>query len=145
MIKILFVCAGNTCRSPMAEVILRQKGKDKGVELEVSSAGEYADDGKEMNEKSKFALKLSGYSGFEDFRSKKATFDVKKDGGTLIYMEKFEAFRNKHWHARSMSLYSDGQDVLDPYGMSQDEYIKTCKQIENACDKIIELIQKGEF
>ncbi|GEM_PF-513709 len=38
--KILFVCDGNICRSPMAEALLRQLVSDKGVEwMEVSSAG----------------------------------------------------------------------------------------------------------
>ncbi len=32
MIKILFVCHGNICRSPMAEFILKKLVKDKGIE-----------------------------------------------------------------------------------------------------------------
>ena len=32
MIKILFVCHGNICRSPMAEFILREKAKELGLE-----------------------------------------------------------------------------------------------------------------
>ena len=34
MIKILFVCHGNICRSPMAEYIFRQMVKEKGLENE---------------------------------------------------------------------------------------------------------------
>ena len=38
--KILLVCTGNTCRSPLAEVILRRALQDAGVaDAEVSSAG----------------------------------------------------------------------------------------------------------
>ena len=37
---ILFVCTGNTCRSPLAEGILKNLLKSKGIEhIEVSSAG----------------------------------------------------------------------------------------------------------
>ncbi|MCQ4088113.1 low molecular weight protein arginine phosphatase [Saccharibacillus sp. JS10] len=39
MKHILFVCTGNTCRSPMAEGMLRQMAKDRGIPLEVRSAG----------------------------------------------------------------------------------------------------------
>ena len=41
MIKILFVCLGNICRSPLAEAIFQQKIKQYGLELKIScdSAG----------------------------------------------------------------------------------------------------------
>ncbi|UQZ33891.1 low molecular weight phosphatase family protein [Paenibacillus sp. PK3_47] len=39
MMRILFVCTGNTCRSPMAEGLLRKLAKERGVDLEVRSAG----------------------------------------------------------------------------------------------------------
>ncbi|MEO0596965.1 MAG: low molecular weight phosphotyrosine protein phosphatase, partial [Chloroflexota bacterium] len=32
MIKILFVCLGNICRSPMADGIMRQKVKEAGLD-----------------------------------------------------------------------------------------------------------------
>jgi protein-tyrosine phosphatase len=37
--KVLFVCLGNICRSPLAEGILRQKVQAAGLEWEVDSAG----------------------------------------------------------------------------------------------------------
>lgn len=38
--NILFVCTGNTCRSPMAEVMMIELLKEKGIKgVEVSSAG----------------------------------------------------------------------------------------------------------
>ena len=41
MIRILFVCLGNICRSPMAEFILKDMVKKRGVESEfyIESAG----------------------------------------------------------------------------------------------------------
>ena len=39
MKKILMVCLGNICRSPMAEGIIRDEFRKKGIEVQVDSAG----------------------------------------------------------------------------------------------------------
>lgn len=45
MTRILFVCTGNTCRSPMAEVIARQAAMARGLTVEIASAGTSAWEG----------------------------------------------------------------------------------------------------
>lgn len=45
MKHILFVCTGNTCRSPMAEALLRKLAKERNIPLEVRSAGVSAMEG----------------------------------------------------------------------------------------------------
>ncbi len=37
--RILFVCLGNICRSPLADGILRRKAKEQNLNIEVDSAG----------------------------------------------------------------------------------------------------------
>ncbi|UOE96037.1 low molecular weight protein-tyrosine-phosphatase [Alkalihalobacillus sp. LMS39] len=41
MIRVLFVCLGNICRSPMAEAVFRKKVKEAGLQnkIQVDSAG----------------------------------------------------------------------------------------------------------
>ena len=43
--KVLFVCAGNICRSPFAEGLARRLAAERGLDVEFASAGEIALDG----------------------------------------------------------------------------------------------------
>lgn len=43
--EILFVCTGNTCRSPLAEGVARQIVRERGLQFGVGSAGVAARDG----------------------------------------------------------------------------------------------------
>lgn len=45
MKNILFVCTGNTCRSPMAEALLRKMAEEKELDLQIRSAGVFAENG----------------------------------------------------------------------------------------------------
>lgn len=42
-VRVLFVCIGNVCRSPLAEVVLRRMAADAGTAVAVSSAGTWAE------------------------------------------------------------------------------------------------------
>ncbi|WEG13103.1 low molecular weight protein arginine phosphatase [Pullulanibacillus sp. KACC 23026] len=55
--RILFVCTGNTCRSPMAETILNHHGKDRA---EAKSAGLFANKGQGANPLAVKALEKLG-------------------------------------------------------------------------------------
>ena len=43
--RVLFVCAGNLCRSPFAEGLARLRARERGLDVEFESAGEIAYDG----------------------------------------------------------------------------------------------------
>ena len=57
MTKVLFVCTGNTCRSPLAESLLKNMNLP-GVE--VKSAGTFASNGSEASTNTKIVLEEKG-------------------------------------------------------------------------------------
>jgi protein-tyrosine-phosphatase len=59
-VNILFVCTGNTCRSPMAEVFLRHLAEDAGLAVTVQSAGIAASQGAPMSRHSATIVEKNG-------------------------------------------------------------------------------------
>jgi len=60
-VRILFVCTGNTCRSPLAEGLLRMKVNKEGLAVEVRSAGVSAVTGGPISRNSASILKQAGF------------------------------------------------------------------------------------
>jgi len=58
--KVLIVCVGNICRSPTAEVLLKQRLQEKGKEIHVHSAGLGALVGKDIEPTARQVLVENG-------------------------------------------------------------------------------------
>ena len=139
VIRVLFVCTGNTCRSPMAEIILKSKIKNAGLKgVRVSSAGLSAVNGDKMSKNSFVALKKLGLTAY-GFKSK--ALDVK----TILKNDLIICMTENHKRARALypNVYSVNDftklgDIPDPYGGDLNEYIRASHKIEDACNIIFE-------
>ena len=60
MKRVLFVCTGNTCRSPMAEGFFRLFAEENGLEVEVRSAGISAVEGMQISTNAAVILRDKG-------------------------------------------------------------------------------------
>lgn len=141
MKKILFVCTGNTCRSPMAELCLKHKFRLAGIKgISVKSAGLMAVDGDKISKNSALALKSMGIKPYP-FKSRQLTPEIIASSDLIICMTSGHksrlAFTNK---AYTLSELTGVEEVLDPFGMDLIAYKKTLSIIDSACNQIIKKI-----
>jgi protein-tyrosine-phosphatase len=135
--KILFVCTGNICRSPMAEGLLKKMAHDNHWPLEIQSAGLAAFNGVPATPE---AMEASQEKGFDisGHHSQPLSKPLVLESDLILTMtdkHKESILRKMPDLASKVILLSDfaGQgieDVEDPMGQSIAEYRKILAQIE---------------
>ncbi|MBQ2769580.1 MAG: hypothetical protein IJF44_06375 [Clostridia bacterium] len=137
--KIIFVCTGNTCRSPMAEVLLKRELSAQNLQgFFVCSAGIAARTGDSVNPKSAQVLQENGLV-IENFAASLLTEkDLEKAFAVICMTERQkDVVMDMRWQALKKAgligedeiennVYSFaelvGYEILDPYGKDIDCY-----------------------
>lgn len=131
---ILFVCSGNTCRSPMAEAIARHELSllPGEVDMDVASAGTGAATGNPMTWEAEEAL-----SGLEvpagAHASQPLTPALVRQAEAIFCMtENHKAAISRiapGFSAKVQLLDPEGQDIEDPIGAGLEEYVKCAERL----------------
>lgn len=136
--KVLFVCTGNTCRSPMAEFLLRSKLKKRKIKWwDVASGGIHADVGGTISPNSKTALEEIGIT-VDKFAPRQLTQKIISASTIVICMTQSQ--KQMLEECGNVFCVRDvcGYDVPDPYGRDLDAYRLTREALSRACDALIE-------
>ena len=148
--KILMVCLGNICRSPLAEGILWSKGKH--LNLKVDSAGTAAYHvGKQADIRSidiaeKYDIDLKKQRARQFSRADFDEFDViyamdTNNYAHLISLASSETERNKIIMILNEINPNSYQSVPDPYYGGKNGFQEVYNMLDKACEKIIENIE----
>lgn len=138
MKNILFVCTGNTCRSPMAEFILKDLLAKEGFEAKVSSAGLAVRDGDTICANAKQTLKNHDIEVC-DFESRQITEGMIDQSDVVLCMTKnHKRFLPQMDKILSLGEVVDMPDVGDPFGYDLHVYNLCYQQIYSMLTKFVQ-------
>lgn len=145
--RVLFVCLGNICRSPMAEAALRAQAVSAGIALTIDSAGTggwhvgQAPDTRAQAEALRHGIDISAYRArqvtVEDFRS--FDFIYALDPQNLRDLQGIAPRRPVARLGLLMDLVPgrEGSAVIDPYYGDEQDFRATWDDVSAAARRII--------
>jgi len=157
LVKVLFICTGNICRSPTAEGVFRALVQDNSLEhaIEIDSVGTgpwYV--GKPPDERSQEAAAKRGYD-LSNQRSRLIASDdiINSDYLIAIYTANMDALRlmvpqpmrDKLSRFLEFSIDAERTNVPDPYYDGSDGFELALDLVEDASKGLLFHIQKTDL
>ncbi len=141
MIKIMFICTGNTCRSPIAEGLFREllkARKIKKVICESAGINAYAGDPAEPN-----AVAAAAELGADISKHRSRLYNpyMAEDTGLFVCMTPIHAMQLENIPAEKKYILTGG--VPDPYGGDMEEYRKCAKLISDGLEELSKSLEKN--
>ncbi|MDA7745707.1 low molecular weight phosphotyrosine protein phosphatase [Psychromonas sp.] len=149
MKKILIVCLGNICRSPTAEAVLKAKAIERGINIEIDSAGTISNHrGKSPDKRSQAAGERRGYS-FEGIVSRPVNtndfeyFDYILAADQQNKSDLLVQCPPQYAHKIALFLEFSGveeSEIPDPYYGGEQGFELVLNLLEKASDQLLDKI-----
>jgi len=154
MTRILLVCTGNTCRSPMAEALflklLQENSHELEHEIEIGSAGLYTVNNQPASEEAIIIMEREGLD-ITGHRSRVLDVTMIDEADLVLTMgsshrdEIRERFPDCEQRVYTLGEYAGfkGLDINDPIGGGFDAYQKCARQLKEILPRVWYNIRQG--
>jgi protein-tyrosine-phosphatase len=137
MTRVLLVCTGNICRSPLAEALLRREAAARNLDVEASSAGTGAWDGAPASEGA-YLVGLEHELDLSAHRARMLTRDLIKQADLILTMsrhhrariQELDAGARVHLLGEYAGRSGEDAEVADPFGADLETYRQTFAQLD---------------
>ena len=140
---LVFVCTGNTCRSPMAECLARAMfaAREAREAWMVLSAGVYALSGAPASEGAKHAMERRGLT-LEGHRSRAVTRVLLDHAALVVGMGPghISQLRAMYPDCQTPMRAFDDPPISDPYGRDDAAYERAARDLERQLPALLETI-----
>lgn len=153
MVKILFVCHGNICRSPMAEFVMKDMVKKQGMadEFYIASAAtstEEIGNGVHHGTRKKLASVGIGVDGKTAVQLKKSDYDkydyiLGMDSWNMRNMKRMLPEDKENKVHLLLDFSDESRDIADPWYTGN--FDATYNDVVEGCTALLKKIQKERF